>query len=128
MTITADSSETTPDTTIDIVEPNWPATERSPVQLFALAVAGTVFLLALLISVLDETALVGFEADLVRFFAELPDGFERFLVGMSQFVAILYPVALVVAFFIVRRWRAVLTALAAWFLAVALMWALGGGM
>ena len=35
--------------------------------------------------------------------ASLPDPFERFLVGMSQFVALLYPIVLVVAFIVVRR-------------------------
>ena len=59
------------------------------------------FLIALLIALADKGALVGFETDLLRFFGELPDPFERFLIGMSQFVALLYPVVLVVAFIVV---------------------------
>ena len=108
MTITSDTPATTPDDAIVIVEPNWPSHERSPVQLLSLAAAAIVFLIGLLVAFADKGALEGFETDLLRFFGDLPDPFERFLVGMSQFVALLYPAVLVVAFVVVRRPRAVL--------------------
>ena len=126
MTITADTPEAAPDRghAVDIVEPNWPSHERSPVQLLSLAAAALVFLIVLLIALADKDALVGFEADLLHFFGELPDPFERFLIGMSQFVALLYPVVLVVVFIVVRRPRAVLVSVLAGAVAGALVWGL----
>jgi undecaprenyl-diphosphatase len=124
MTITSDTPATTPDDAIVIVEPNWPSHERSPVQLLSLAAAAIVFLLGLLVAIADKGALEGFETDLLRFFGDLPDPFERFLVGMSQFVALLYPIVLAVAFIVVRRPRAVLVSAVAGVVAAVLVWGL----
>ena len=93
-------------------------------QLLSLAAAALVFLIALVIALADKDALVGFETDLLHFFGELPDPFERFLIGMSQFVALWYPVVLVVAFIVVRRPRAVLVSVLAAAVAGALVWGL----
>jgi undecaprenyl-diphosphatase len=95
----------------EIVEPNWPATERSPVQLLSLVTAAAAFLLALLIAQVDKDALFGLESDTLRYFDELPDALERFLIGASQFTAVVYPLILAVAFLALRRWRPVLIAL-----------------
>jgi undecaprenyl-diphosphatase len=124
MTVTDDAPETAPEIAIDITEPNWPATERSPVQLLSLACALVVFVVALLIVLTDKEALLGFEEDLLRFFDELPNPFERFLIGTSQFVALLYPVVLIVAFAIVRRPRAILVAAFGGALAALSVWGL----
>ena len=71
--------------------------------MLSLVVAVFVFLLGLFLALVDKTALVGFESDVVEFFHKLPDPFERFLIGLSQFVAVLYPIVLVAAFLVLRR-------------------------
>jgi undecaprenyl-diphosphatase len=108
----------------EIVERSGSDLERSPVNVFALAVAVLTLLLFLAVAVLDRDALVGLEADTVALFHELPDPFERFLVGTSQFVALLYPVMLVVAFLASRRPRALLVCLVAGGLAALAVWGL----
>jgi glycosyltransferase 2 family protein len=123
MTIT-DDIPAAPDASVEIVEPSWPATERSPVQLLSLVVAAVVFLVGLLIAIADEGALLGFETDVLRFFSELPDPLERFLIGTAQFVAVLYPVVLAVAFFALRRARAIVVAAIAGGVSALLAWGL----
>jgi glycosyltransferase 2 family protein len=99
MTVTAAA----PNAGVAIVELDAPDTERSPVQLLSLAVALFVFVVALLIAVADKDALLGFENDLLHFVNQLPDLFQRFLLGLSQFVAVIYPVVIVAAFVALRR-------------------------
>ena len=122
MTAIEDLPDTSPVPDIDITEPNWPATERSPVALLSLVTAAFFFLVALLIAYIDTGALQGFEQDLLSFFEQLPTAFERFLLGVSQFIAVLYPVVLVVAFVGTKRPRVVLVAAAAAATAAALVW------
>ncbi|HEX5097161.1 MAG TPA: hypothetical protein VFX21_14135, partial [Acidimicrobiia bacterium] len=110
MTALSDRTEDAAAPTVDIVEPNWPTTERSPVQLLSLVAAAAGFVCALSVAQLDRDALFGLESDTLRYFDELPDALERFLLGVSQFTAIVYPVILAVAFLALRRWRPVLIA------------------
>jgi uncharacterized membrane protein YbhN (UPF0104 family)/tRNA A-37 threonylcarbamoyl transferase component Bud32 len=103
VTTTPPESEDTPGTSIDITEISGPTTERSPVYVLSLVVAVLVFVVGLFLALVDKSALVGFESDVVEFFHKLPDPFERFLIGLSQFVAVLYPIVLVTAFLVLRR-------------------------
>jgi uncharacterized membrane protein YbhN (UPF0104 family)/tRNA A-37 threonylcarbamoyl transferase component Bud32 len=111
-----------PGPTVEIVESSGPSTERSPVQVLSLACALVVFLLATLVAVADTDALFGLETDAVRFFNELPDVLERFLIGLSQFVALLYPFVLAVAFVALRAWRPVPIAALAGGVAAIVIW------
>ena len=103
VTTTPPESEESPDTPIDITEISGPTTERSPVYVLSLVVAVFVFLVGLFLALVDKSALVGFESDVVEFFHKLPNPFERFLIGLSQFVAVLYPIVLVAVFLVLRR-------------------------
>ncbi len=103
VTTTPPESEESPDTPIDITEISGPNTERSPVYVLSLVVAVFVFLVGLFLALADKSALVGFESDVVEFFHKLPNPFERFLIGLSQFVAVLYPIVLVTLFVVLRR-------------------------
>ncbi len=110
--------------TPEIIEQGGPSHERSPVYALSAALAALVLLVCIAGAQFDREALLGFETDLLAFFHELPDPFERVLVGLSQFVAVLYPVMLVVAFIVLRRVRAALVAMAAGVLAAAAVWGL----
>jgi undecaprenyl-diphosphatase len=90
-------------TSAEIVEQSGPRTERSPVYVLSLVVALVVLGIAVFLARFDQSALVGFETDLLSFFHELPDPFERFLLGMAQFVAVLYPIMLLIGFIVSRR-------------------------
>ncbi len=62
---------------------------------------------------------------MLSFLHDLPDPFERFLVGVSQFVAVVYPLIIVIAFGAARRVRAALVCVAAGIAAAAVVWCFG---
>ena len=82
---------------------NWPTTERSPCPTCCRSWSRCSSSSSACSSLVDKSALVGFESDVVEFFHKLPDPFERFLIGLSQFVAVLYPIVLVTVFLVLRR-------------------------
>jgi undecaprenyl-diphosphatase len=122
VTARAPAADRTPGPAPEIVEPSGPTTERSPVYVLSLVVALVVLGVAIFLARFDRSALVGFEADLLSFFHELPDPFERFLLGMAQFVAVLYPIMLLVAFIMARRPYALLVAAVAAVVAAVASW------
>jgi glycosyltransferase 2 family protein len=93
----------TPEATAEIVEITGPTTERSPVYVFSGIVAVAMLLFGVFLALFDKSALVGFESDMLTFVHELPDAFERLLLGLSQLVAIVYPIVLAASFVILRR-------------------------
>ena len=122
MTATTDRSEPESEPDVEIVEVSGPPTERSPVYVLSLVGAFALLLMALFVSFLDRNALVGLEADVLNLFHELPGPFERILVGVSQFVAFLYPILIVGGFLAVRQYRGLLVAAAGAALAGFAVW------
>ncbi len=106
MTITTEPSESadSPHAPVEIVELAGATTERSPVYVLTLVLAVAVVALTIFFVKFDESALLGFENDLLAFLYKAPNAFERFLLGSSQFVALVFPIFLVGAFIATRRY------------------------
>jgi undecaprenyl-diphosphatase len=98
------------DRSLELVEPQRPRYERSPVLLFRLLVAGVVVLIGLGLTEAAEETLLDLDARMLELFGGLPDSVERFLVGLSQFVAVLLPVIVTVALIALRQIRTLLVA------------------
>ena len=110
-----------PDEPPVLVEAERPKYERSPVLLFRLLVALLVVALGLAMASAADDTILDFDGDLLRLFGGLPDGFERFLIGLSQFVALMLPVIVVLALAGLRRFRALLVAAVAAVVAAGLL-------
>ncbi|HEY8093066.1 MAG TPA: hypothetical protein VID93_04765, partial [Acidimicrobiales bacterium] len=91
-----------------LIEPQRARFERSPVLLFRLFVAGVVVAIGLLVASAANETILAFDTDLLRLFSGLPDTFERLLLGLSQFVALLLPLVIAIALCGLRRLRALL--------------------
>ena len=110
-----------PDEPPVLVEAERPKYERSPVLLFRLLVAVLVVALGLAMASAADDTILDFDADLLRLFGGLPNGVERFLIGLSQFVALMIPVIVVLALAGLRRFRALLVAAVAAVVAAGLL-------
>jgi undecaprenyl-diphosphatase len=94
----------------ELVEPQRPRYERSPVLLFRLLVAGVVVLIGLVLTEAVEETLLDLDARMLELFGGLPDSVERFLIGLSQFLAVLLPVLVTIALVALRQLRTLVVA------------------
>ena len=78
-----------------IVEPQRAKYERSPILVFSLLVSALIILLALALGIAAKQTILDFHVAVLRLFAGLPDSVERFLIGLSQFAAVLLPILVV---------------------------------
>jgi uncharacterized membrane protein YbhN (UPF0104 family) len=91
-----------------LVEPNRPKYERSPILAFTLVVAAVIVVVGVVLAVAAKTTILDFHVAILRLFDGLPDSAQRFLIGLSQFAAVLLPVVIVVALIALRQRRALL--------------------
>ncbi len=96
-----------------IVEPQRAKYERSPILVFSLLVSALIILLALALGIAAKQTILDFHVAVLRLFAGLPDSVERFLIGLSQFAAVLLPVLVVIGLLALRQRRALLVLAAA---------------
>jgi glycosyltransferase 2 family protein len=95
-------------TTPVLVEPNRPKYERSPILVFSLVVAAVIVTAAVVLGIVAKETILDFHVAVLRLFAGLPDSVERFLIGLSQFAAVLLPVIVVIGLLALRQRRALL--------------------
>jgi hypothetical protein len=112
VTVTTEPSESadSPHAPVEIVELSGATTERSPVYVLTLVLAAALVAITIFFVKFDESALLGFENDLLAFLYKAPNAFERFLLGSSQFVALVFPIFLIGAFVATRRYFGLLVA------------------
>ena len=91
-----------------IVEPQRAKYERSPILVFSLVVAALIIVVALALGIAAKQTILDFHVAVLRLFAGLPESVERFLVGLSQFAAVLLPVLVVAGLLALRQRRALL--------------------
>ena len=96
----------------ELIEPQRPPYERSPVLLFRLLVAGVAVLAGMVLTAAASETLLDLDARVLELFGGLPDSFERFLVGLSQFVALLLPAIVTIALLALRQVRTLVVAAA----------------
>ena len=94
----------------ELIEPQRPPYERSPVLLFRLLVAGVAVLAGMVLTAAASETLLDLDARVLELFGGLPDSFERFLVGLSQFVALLLPAIVTIALLALRQVRTLVVA------------------
>jgi undecaprenyl-diphosphatase len=80
---------------------------------FSLLVSALIILLAVAFGIAAKQPILDFHVAVLRLFAGLPDSVERFLIGLSQFAAVLLPVLVVTGLLALRQRRALLVLAAA---------------
>jgi glycosyltransferase 2 family protein len=105
-----------------IEEPPLSPIVRSPVDALRLLVAFVLTLIGILVATGAKDVLRSFDLDVARLFNELPDGLERFLVGIVGLLALVTPIVLALLLVALRRFRLLMMVLLSAAVGAGLMW------
>jgi undecaprenyl-diphosphatase len=95
---------------------------RSPVDLLRLLIALVLSLIGILFATLAKDVFHSVDLDLARLFRPLPNGLERFLIGLVGLLALITPVVVAVLLLLLRRFRLLMMVVLAAALGAGLMW------
>lgn len=98
---------------VEIVEPERPTYVRAAGDSLRVALAGAVFLLALLVAAVFRSVVSGAEDDVYRLTGLVPETLAKFLVAMGAYMGVLAPIALLGLLIYLRRLRLALMVLLA---------------
>lgn len=101
MPVTTKTAEAYEGVALDI--PERPEFVRSPGDVLALLVAVAVSLLGILLAVLFQDGLIGFEQDLLLLIDRTPNTAEALFIGLVQIIALVAPIVLVGVLLVRRR-------------------------
>ena len=90
---------------LQIEEPHLAPFVRSPVDGLHLVVAAVITLIGVLFAIAGEDVLRSFDLEVARLFDGLPDGLERFVVGIVGVVALVTPILVALLLLALRRFR-----------------------
>jgi uncharacterized protein (TIRG00374 family) len=107
---------------VHIEEPALPKHVRSPVDIVRLLVALVLTLIGILFAVLAKDVFRSLDLDIARLFHKLPDGLERFLIGLVGLLALVTPVIIALLLLAIRRYRLLMMVILAAALGAGLMW------
>jgi glycosyltransferase 2 family protein len=107
---------------VSIEEPPLPRHVRSPVDIVRLVVALVLTLIGILIAVFAKDVLRSVDVDVARLFHQLPDGLERFVIGLVGILALVTPIVVALLLLSIRRYRLLMMVVLAAGVGAGLMW------